>query len=182
MGQSKEPVIERITSLIMGYPSRSAAARAWGININTLKSYYRKEGNIPEPRDNLLPQIATSEGVRLDWLRDGKGESPFDVDKSPKSTKPGDNKLTDMLSFLTSSERQRLTEVLARKGVETVLYLLDEDNIKLLQLDRVVKAKILGMQSNAAASLNDERAKESGSDSEGGAASASLTGGRKQAV
>lgn len=33
----KEPIIERIFRLVERYPSRNAAARAWGINEGTLK-------------------------------------------------------------------------------------------------------------------------------------------------
>ncbi|MFT8209634.1 MAG: hypothetical protein ACMZI0_01540 [Symbiopectobacterium sp.] len=162
--QDKEPVIARLAQLIRRHPSRSAAARIWGININTLNSYFKSESNPPMPRENLLSRIAESEGVSLEWLKTGLDESP----KTPGITSYFGDCLSEMLSFLTQEERRQLASVLARKGVETVLYLLDEDNIRLLQLDRVVKAKILGMQSNAAAALNDERAKECGSDSEGG--------------
>ena len=40
-----------------------------------------------------------------------------------------------MLSFLTKDEREQLTNLLARKGVETVLTLLDKENQDLLQLE-----------------------------------------------
>ena len=49
--------------------------------------------------------------------------------------------------------------MLARKGIETILYLLDEDNIKLLKLDRVMKEKVLGLQPKTleeAARLDEE--------------------------
>lgn len=143
MEPSKEPVVERITQLVRRYPSRSAAARAWGVNINTLKSYYRKDGLIPQPRENLLARIADSEGVSLEWLKTGIGESPIEVIESPKSTVQVDP-LSQVLEFLTSEERLQLATILARKGVETVLYLLDEDNIELMRQDPVVKAKMLG--------------------------------------
>jgi hypothetical protein len=161
VGRLKEPVVERIAQLARRYPSRSAAARAWGININTLKSYYRKDGPPPEPRENQLMRIAESEGVSLEWLRDGVGKTPG---KSPKTTADGD-RLSEMLEFLTAEERLELTTVLARKGVEVILYLLDEDNIRLMQLDAVVKEKILGQRSNAAreAALDSEQARECGS-------------------
>ncbi|EOM1496854.1 hypothetical protein ACR6KY_003669 [Escherichia coli] len=132
MEHAKEPVAKRIDLLIRRYPSRSAAARAWGINNNTLKSYFRKTGDTPEPRENVLLRIAEHEGVDLDWLKTGKGELP----KIPKSTTSSkSDQLTEMLSFLTNEEREALTNMLARKGVETVLRLLDKETQELLQLD-----------------------------------------------
>ncbi|MEQ9868565.1 hypothetical protein ABRP77_04595 [Pectobacterium odoriferum] len=179
--EAKEPVIQRVFQLVEHrYSSRSEAAKAWDINVNTLNNYYKRADLNPVPRKEQLQKIAACEGVPLEWLLTGGGEGI----KKEERTKKNDSrdKLTEVLSFLTENERDSLAEVLARKGVETALCLLDEDNIKLLQLDRVVKAKILGMQSNAAAALNNERAKECGADNGGEAASASLTDGRKQAV
>ncbi|MMI36218.1 hypothetical protein EFI05_04020 [Salmonella enterica] len=132
MEQAKEPIAKRIDLLIRRYPSRSAAARAWGINNNTLKSYFRKKGDIPEPRDNVLMNIAEHEGVDFNWLKTGNGKSP----NIPKSTANGESdQLTEMLSFLTGEERAALTNMLARKGVETVLRLLDKETQELLQLE-----------------------------------------------
>ncbi|EJI9870035.1 hypothetical protein ACK1L0_002960 [Salmonella enterica] len=125
---AKEPVIDRITQLIRRYPSRSAAARAWGINVNTLNSYYKNDVPAPTPRENLLAKIAESEGVSLEWLATGVGESPK-TQKTPTCR----DKLSEILDFLTVGERQQLATILARKGVETILYLLDEDNINLLK-------------------------------------------------
>jgi hypothetical protein len=186
VGQSKEPVIERITSLVRHYPSRSAAARAWGVNVNTLKSYYRKEGAIPEPRDNLLARIAESEGVSFEWLKYGTGEQPQGGHsgevKSPISTTPGDE-LIQILGFLTVAERKQLATMLARKGVETVLYLLDEDNIKLLKMDRVMKEKVLGLQPQTLeeAARVDEEARECGANNEGETLPQSLASNDKRA-
>ncbi|EET8024558.1 hypothetical protein MN350_004954 [Escherichia coli] len=132
MEQAKEPIIERMAYLIRQYPSRSAAARAWGLNINTLQSYFKK-GNTPEPRESILVRIAESEGVSLDWLKTGNGNPPK-IQKSQSHLSQGD-KLTEMLSFLTSEEREALTNMLARKGVEIVLRLLDRETQELLQLE-----------------------------------------------
>lgn len=179
--QSKEPVIERITQLVRKHPSRSAAARAWGVNINTLNSYYKKEVDPPMPRENLLSRIAEREGVSLDWLINGTTESP----KTPIKSSLGDNRdsLVEMLGFLTNTEREQLTAMLARKGVETILYLLDEDNIRLLKLDRVVKEKILGIQPRnlAGSELNDAQARECDSDNFREDGNKSLASNHKQA-
>ncbi|HAY4321277.1 TPA: hypothetical protein JZ854_003493 [Escherichia coli] len=132
MEQAKEPIVERMAYLIRRYPSRSAAARAWGININTLQSYFKK-GNTPEPRESILVRIAESEGVSLEWLKTGNGNPPK-TQKTQCDLSQGDQ-LTEMLSFLTSEEREALTNMLARKGVETVLRLLDKETQELLQLE-----------------------------------------------
>ncbi|EFF0761544.1 hypothetical protein CCS78_004471 [Escherichia coli] len=132
MEQAKEPIVERMAYLIRRYPSRSAAARAWGININTLQSYFKK-GNTPEPRESILVRIAESEGVSLEWLKTGNGNPPK-TQKAQGNLSQGDQ-LTEMLSFLTGEEREALTNMLARKGVETVLRLLDKETQELLQLE-----------------------------------------------
>ncbi|AHF74372.1 putative regulatory protein [Candidatus Sodalis pierantonius str. SOPE] len=175
----KEPVIDRIAQLARIYPSRSVAARAWGININTLNSYYKREANPPMPRENLLSRIAKCEGVTLEWLQFGDGKTP----KTPNKTEDRDG-LVDMLSFLTKEEREQLTTMLARKGVETVLYLLDENNIELLRLDHVVKEKILGKQpqTQEEAVLNARKARECGLDGNNEAGEEILTSYSKRAV
>lgn len=136
----KEPVIERISQLANKYSSRSAAARAWGVNINTLNSYFKSDIEPPMPRDNVLSRIAEHEGVSLEWLKSGNTiESPKTITSSV-----GDD-LSKMLSFLTDDERQKLTVTLARKGVEIILYLLEDANIKLLQSDEQVKNRMLAV-------------------------------------
>lgn len=114
--EGKEPVIDRLTQLVRRYASRSAAARAWGISVNTLNSYYKTSVEPPMPRENLLANIAAHEGVSLEWLKTGNtSESP----KSPVIIKGGDtqDELSRMLSFLTQDEREQLTMTLARKGL-----------------------------------------------------------------
>ncbi|WP_208952632.1 hypothetical protein [Rahnella sp. ChDrAdgB13] len=184
----KEPVIERVFKLVERYPSRSAAARAWGINVNTLKNYYRRKEIQPVPRHSQLAKIAEVEGVTMEWLTSGEGDGPTDTNKNQKNQSElprGNNleKLSEMLSFLDEEERRGLVETLTRKGVETVLYLLDEDNIKLLRLDRVMKEKILGLQPQTLeeAARIDEEAGECDPDNAGEILPQSLTTKRKQA-
>lgn len=134
----KEPVIERIAQLVKKHTSRSAAARAWEINISTLNSYFKNKASLPMPRENLLQRIADSEGVSLEWLMFGTGESP----KLPKvsAKENNDDGLINILSFLTSEERQQLTALLARKGVETLVPLLMEfAHLSPSELERVVR-------------------------------------------
>lgn len=133
--KGKVPTIERIAQLIKGHPSRSAAARAWGININTLNSYFKNVENPPTPRDSVLQRIADNEGVTIEWLLGEENESPI---KSPKS--PSNDQLYEMLSFLTSEERERLAIVLARKGVESTLELIFEfANLSPSEFDRAIR-------------------------------------------
>ncbi|EGK3350802.1 hypothetical protein ACE2I0_004453 [Salmonella enterica] len=148
---SKEPVINRIFKLVDRYRSRNEAAKAWGININTLQNYYKRKDLSPVPRKTLLEKIAQCEGVSLEWLQTGEGKEP---EMNTKRTQGGlvpphsdlDDKILSLIRFLSDSEKEALFQVLARKGIETLLFLLDEDNIRLLQMDRVVKEKILGIQ------------------------------------
>ncbi|HFK2401402.1 TPA: hypothetical protein ACQ8ZY_005814 [Escherichia coli] len=148
---SKEPVINRIFKLVDRYRSRNEAAKAWGININTLQNYYKRKDLSPVPRKTLLEKIAQCEGVSLEWLQTGEGKEPeMNIKRTRDSLVPPhsdlDDKILSLIRFLSDSEKEALFQVLARKGIETLLFLLDEDNIRLLQMDRVVKEKILGIQ------------------------------------
>lgn len=129
--KGKAPTIERIAQLIKGYPSRSAAARAWGININTLNSYFKNVENPPAPRDSVLQRIAINEGVTIEWLLGKSDESPIS---------PRNDQLCEVLSFLTHEERERLAVILARKGVESILELIFEfSNLSPSEFDRAIR-------------------------------------------
>ncbi|WHQ26774.1 hypothetical protein MQ093_09620 [Edwardsiella anguillarum] len=144
----KEPIIERIFQLVERYPSRSEAARAWGINISTLKNYYKRREQAPIPRHSQIKKIAECEGVSLDWLLNGK-ESKETKEPEPFHSPQGegvaiegqcgfsatDIKLLTLLSFLSDSEKQSLAELLGRKGVEFTLSLLEKDTQGLLKLE-----------------------------------------------
>ncbi|AHE72584.1 hypothetical protein M942_04690 [Enterobacter ludwigii] len=153
---AKEPVIERIFQLVERYPSRSAAARAWDININTLKNYYRRQGLTPIPRQHQLAKIAEVENVSMEWLLHGVGpshEKPKGTTKEPKNTT--NQKLLDLFSVLSEEEKQAIIEVLTRKGVETILYLLDKDSVKLLQLPDSVKAGVLRLANRSDTAIRE---------------------------
>ena len=89
-----------------------------------------------------------------------------------------------MLSFLSLEEKEKIVELFMRKGVETILYLLDEDNLRLMNLDYVVKEKFLAQHSptKAMTELNYEQAKECGTDNEEHTYAGSLASNKKQAV
>lgn len=156
--EGKKPIIERVFQLIERYPSRSAAARAWGINVNTLKNYYRRQDIQPTPRQSQLSKIAEVEGVSLEWLMTGHGEGPKSQERAIKN-QVGDQ-LINVLSFLTEKERQQLTEMLIRKGVETVLYLLDDNNIKLLQLPDEEKERLMALHEAKKGAFEDNQDNE----------------------
>ncbi|EOS95580.1 hypothetical protein LU631_04750 [Erwinia tracheiphila] len=92
-----------------------------------------------------------------------------------------DLKLPALFGTLSSDEKQALFEVLARKGIETALYLLDEDNVKLLKMDPVVKEKIVGIQHRTPEDMahDDAEARECGADNPGEALPQSLASNKK---
>lgn len=139
--QGKEPIIKRIDKLIKKYPSRSAAARAWGINVNTLNSYFKNVENPPMPREVVLQRIADKEAITLEWLLEGRDKSPK-LPKSPaESLVVADNDiLSEMLSFLSNEERQQLALVFARKGVEATLeFLFQFASLSPSEFDRAIR-------------------------------------------
>lgn len=151
--QGKEPLIQRLFYLVERYPSRSEAARAWGINISTLNNYYKRRHLNPVPRPGQLQKIAEKEGISLEWLTTGEGPKPVSSTKRTKeqkntshevvmddshSTPEGGGitaKLSTLIDILSNDEKNALFELLARKGVETILCLLDKETQELLQLE-----------------------------------------------
>ncbi|EHW4150220.1 hypothetical protein K2689_000232 [Salmonella enterica subsp. enterica serovar Kottbus] len=159
-GQEKEPIIERIFKLVERYPSRSEAARKWGINESTLKNYYKRRDIAPTPRINQLRKIAESEDVSLEWLQFGAGEEPKETfqkrqQSNPLSASDIDNKILTFLSFLDDREKQRLIDVLGRKGAEHCLILLDGDITELHALEGVRRSLALSLKN-----IPDERVRE----------------------
>lgn len=170
----KENFKDRLEKLI-GSRSVRGAAKDWGLPTSTLNNYLYKG---TEPALRVVMTIAEAEGVSLEWLATGLNKDDYHAKNRPESEGSKSNaeqRLFELLSFLTDDEKQRLVEILARKGVETALYLLDEDNIRLSQLDKVMKAQILGAQSNAAAALNVNQSNVCDSNNEGNTAPDSLT-------
>ncbi|MFZ4217569.1 hypothetical protein ACEV6Q_06895 [Enterobacter ludwigii] len=168
----KEPFRERLKSLLAGR-SVNQAARDWGVNLSTLKNYFSRQGSTP--RHEVLLKISSHEGVSVDWLLYGdlnesahENPRPMPIDDTPLEGGLSRSalKIASLLDLLENEDIDALSKILALKGVETILYLLDEDNIALLRLDKVVKEKILGKQpkTEEVASQNYEKAKECGAD------------------
>lgn len=160
---TKEPVIERIFKLAERYKSRREAAKAWGINENTLKNYYKRKDSNPTPRQNQLIKIAESEGVSLEWLLMG-GEL-----ESPNTTNPMKNRvdgadlifildeahsnspeieLINLIRVLDKNEIYQLVTTLKRKGVELLTLLNDDISLELLQLPEHEKIQLLTRYKN----------------------------------
>ena len=122
-GDVKEPIIERIFSLVERYPSRNEAAKAWGININTLQNYYKRRDIAPTPRKQLLEVIANHEGVSLDWLVEGIGEPPVDTKKEHEKerTHSGlsdpDARLATLFSICQTRKNNHCLKLLSAKGL-----------------------------------------------------------------
>ncbi|HDH0767794.1 TPA: hypothetical protein PIP00_002099 [Klebsiella pneumoniae] len=151
----KEPVIARIAELVGRYPSRRQAAQAWGINYSTLQNYFKRADDQPTPRKGVLEAIALHEGVSVEWLLTGIGDEARERthgkahnEFSVNATNNDLTKISELLKLLRSDEVAMLANIMGRKGAEIVLYLLDEGNIKLLQLPQVVKDQILAAHSD----------------------------------
>ncbi|MEN3261213.1 hypothetical protein AAH678_21210 [Sodalis endosymbiont of Spalangia cameroni] len=181
---AKETIKDRLLALVAGRPRRGVAAK-WGLKYATLSNYLTGKGSIP--RRDKLELIAKAEGVDIDWIINGgevvgkeSNSGNRDLHFSPQTLK-----LAEFFEALNDTERSALINLLTRKGVETVLYLLDDDNLKLLQLDYVIKEKVLGRtssQTQSEAILNDEKARECGLDSKNEAGEEILTSYGKRAV
>lgn len=140
----KEPFNERLKSLLAGR-SVNQAARDWGVNLSTLKNYFSRQGSTP--RHEVLLRISSYEGVSVDWLLYG-GSNEFMAKSSAEvpvteGLSESALKIASMLDLLDEEDIEALSKMLMLKGVETVLYLLDESNIRLLQLPKDERHRLL---------------------------------------
>lgn len=167
--ESKEPIVDRIFELIESrHYSLSEAARAWGINKSTIANYYKRAEQKPVPRMEQLKKIAQYENVSLQWLLTGEGEehdknTKFAANESKRNA--WRQRLIDDLELLDDQTIECLYKQLSLNGLGVLLYLLDDKNIKLLQMPDVLKEQILGHKvttSEAALEAQDQR--ESGTD------------------
>lgn len=181
---AKETIKDRLLALVAGRPRRGVAAK-WGLKYATLSNYLTGKGSIP--RRDKLELIAKAEGVDIEWIINGGEVASKESNSGDRDLhfSPQTLKLAEFFEALNDTERSALINLLTRKGVETVLYLLDDDNLKLLQLDYVIKEKVLGRtssQTQSEAILNDEKARECGLDSKNEAGEEILTSYSKRAV
>lgn len=158
----KERFTQRLELLLKGR-SKYQAAKDWGINLSTFKNYFSRQGSIP--RYEVLEKISSHEHVSIEWLL-GRESSmhPEDWDYQEVSVtlKPssGDDSrppmqrrnepssnyetgLASIFNILNEDEKKSLFELIARKGVDTVLQLKDERNLKLIQCPDYEKDRLL---------------------------------------
>ncbi|HFW3711938.1 TPA: hypothetical protein ACIBKF_001133 [Salmonella enterica subsp. enterica serovar 6,7:y:-] len=168
--QGKEPVIERIFKLVTRYPSRSEAARVWGLNINTMQNYYKRRHQQPAPlpREQQLKKIAECENVSMEWLLTGAGVEP-DIKKTKKRSlvqrgrgkhlsshdKKGVQTILGAWEVLSEKERELLTKLLLRKGGELLTILLDSHIQELHELEGVRRLLALELKN-----VPDEKVRE----------------------
>ncbi|MGX5053154.1 hypothetical protein ACWKX9_05765 [Enterobacter asburiae] len=172
-GTTKEPFSTRLRQL-QGARSLYKTAKDWEISLSTLKNYFTRQNSVP--RREVLTRISEREGVSIEWLLYGSSDSVEPVKQSEPALGNSDDmqlepeifQLVKMLSLLSKEDVKNLEKTLMLKGVETLLYLLDEDNIELMRQDPVVKAKILGKQVDPTqeVSPNDQEKRERASDGE----------------
>ncbi|ECB1320902.1 hypothetical protein EU387_09020 [Salmonella enterica subsp. enterica serovar Panama] len=166
--EGKEPVIARIFKLVDRYPSRSEAARAWGINVGTLNNYYKRKHLNPTPRRSQLIKIAEKENVSIEWLASGEEsypditptgkdqKKPFDQNEASEHGHDDiDSKLSMLLSLLRPQEKKDLFDVLGRKGAEFGLILLDKHIQELHELEGYRRLLALSLKN-----LPDEQVRE----------------------
>ncbi|BBR57886.1 MULTISPECIES: helix-turn-helix domain-containing protein [unclassified Klebsiella] len=156
----KERFAERLEQLLRGR-SKYQAAKDWGINQSTFKNYFSRQGSLP--RFEVLEKISKHEHVSIEWLV-GRETDILDSDYAASSTilEPAseydtrapshtmnervvnyDTGLFSIFSILSEEEKKSLFELIARKGVDTVLQLQDERNLKLIQCPDYEKDRLL---------------------------------------
>lgn len=166
-GSDTNYISTRLAYLSSQYITSAHAANAWGISNDKLKGLC--DGSL-EIDSDLLLKIAEIEGISWEWLKLGIGETPpYKSKTSPKKKDviptEVDRNLTSLFSTFSASEKEALFKMLARKGIETLLYLLDDVNIDILQRDRKDKIRMLALLENetkkGTSSLADDVAQSS---------------------
>ncbi|WP_267436457.1 helix-turn-helix domain-containing protein [Erwinia psidii] len=110
-----------------------------GISYGAMQKYL--SGSANPKLDNLI-QLAESTGVDIGWL--AVGSSPTEVSQPLQAHSPLEI-INNVLSTLEAGEQELLAKVLARKGAETFLKMLDGDNFKFSQLDTDEKVRLLAL-------------------------------------
>jgi hypothetical protein len=122
----KEPVISRVFQLVDRYSSRSEAARAWGMNINTLQNYYKRKDINPVPRKAQLLKIAKQENVSLEWLLTGEGDNLLqEQEKNKKNntyhqTDDSEGLWLEIYRSLTRDKREKLLHQVKMEGINSL--------------------------------------------------------------
>jgi Helix-turn-helix. len=133
---------ERLKGLIPENGIRELC-RITGISYGAMQKYL--SGSSSPKLDNLT-LLADTLRVDIGWLATGKMPEGLNEEKKVQNTASSittSNFLVEILSTLSLEEQNELARLFARKGVEIALYLLDEENIKLLQQPDTLKAHML---------------------------------------
>ncbi|WP_025123330.1 MULTISPECIES: transcriptional regulator [unclassified Serratia (in: enterobacteria)] len=138
----KEPFNVRLKQLLNGRTVKEASDD-WGIKLSTIKNYFSRPES--KPRYGVLSKIANCEGVSIEWLLGDSGSVEENRIPQMNSGRDWRDRLVDMLNLLSDEELEALTKQLMRKGVETILQLLDEDNIKYLQLPDEERERLMAL-------------------------------------
>lgn len=129
--EGKESLKDRL-SILIGNRSIRAAAKDWGLSVSTLNNYITKG---TEPGFNVMTIIANKEQVSLDWIANGKELQP----QQPQQPQQPDDDTTiqginAVLRALDENERAQLYRLIARKGADFLVNLLNSDNQQLMGL------------------------------------------------
>lgn len=130
--EGKESLRDRL-SILIGNRSVRAAAKDWGLSVSTLNNYITKG---TEPGFNVMTIIANKEHVSLDWIANGKElEKP---QPQPQPQQLDDDAtiqgINAVLRALDENERNQLYRLIARKGADFLVNLLNSDNQQLMGL------------------------------------------------
>jgi transcriptional regulator with XRE-family HTH domain len=135
-----------------GIQSNVALAERAGMSEAVVRSYIKGR---TFPTLDRLYILAEACNCSVEWLAIGKGEDENDSFKYSRQEKTPNNESSfdDNVEFilllkrLSPEERESLLNIVFRNGVDSVLSLSNERNIKLLQLPDAVKDGVLRLAS-----------------------------------
>ena len=140
---TKESIQDRLKLLFKGRSLRQTALD-WGLPYSTLNNYFEKGAT---PGLNVVANVSQKENVSLEWLVFGTTKS---LPQLPSDTESNEDSqaLQAIIKTLEPRECRDLTKLLGRKGAETMLLLLNETNLKLMQLSEREKMAMMKLCDN----------------------------------
>jgi hypothetical protein len=150
-GDSKESISDRLRELI-GNRSVRAAAKDWGLSFSTLNNYLTRG---TEPSLSVALQIATVEGVTIEWIC-GLNVDPY-RDHSDSESLHDENKklIMNIINALDAKDIERLSKTLALNGAKYLTKVLEPENQELISLEGRKRVAALLLDD-----LPDERVRE----------------------
>lgn len=132
----KESFIRRLKSVI-GERSIRAAAKEWGLSFSTLNNYITRG---TEPSFVAMQAIAFAEGISLDWLAFGTGDSNMNhSDEGPQqgNSTSAKSDSTDKehlrtawataFEFMGKAEAEALLKIIINGGARSIIKLAEHD-------------------------------------------------------